>query len=265
MYASWALAKRIEDGEVAAGIAAVHSSARLWPARNAAHLSVAGAAACYCGTNSPLSQVLGLGMAGPVTAADMDHIEDFYRSYQSPVNLIVCPHADATVLDALAERRYRLFEFTNALVTALSTPPETAGAWVRRAEPHEAQAWAQAMARGFFGRDDTSAPELEVGLALFHATGACNYFALIGGEIAGGGAMLIHHGVAHCYADSTLIRFRGKGVQTALIRARMAYAALQGCDLAIAYTMPGSVSQRNYERCGFQVAYTRAGLTKDLD
>ena len=36
----------------------------------------------------------------------------------------------------------------------------------------------------------------------------------------------------------------------------------EGCDLATAATLPGSVSQRNYERHGFRVAYTRATLVR---
>jgi hypothetical protein len=37
-------------------------------------------------------------------------------------------------------------------------------------------------------------------------------------------------------------------------------AAELKCDLATASTLPGSVSQRNYERHGFQMAYTKAVL-----
>ena len=33
-------------------------------------------------------------------------------------------------------------------------------------------------------------------------------------------------------------------------------------DLTIATTEPGSISQRTFERCGFQVVYTRAILVK---
>jgi len=54
--------------------------------------------------------------------------------------------------------------------------------------------------------------------------------------------------------------FRGGGLQSALIRERLRAAAGEGCDLATASTLAGSVSQRNYERAGFQVAYTKATL-----
>jgi hypothetical protein len=42
------------------------------------------------------------------------------------------------------------------------------------------------------------------------------------------------------------------------------YAAEQGCDLAMMCAAPGSASQRNAERQGFRIAYTRItwGLTR---
>jgi GNAT superfamily N-acetyltransferase len=65
------------------------------------------------------------------------------------------------------------------------------------------------------------------------------------------------------YADATHPFFRRRGVQAALIAARLRAGAERGCDLATAGTLPGTVSQRNYERLGFQVAYTRALMVRE--
>ena len=48
----------------------------------------------------------------------------------------------------------------------------------------------------------------------------------------------------------------------ALIHARLSAAAAKGCLMATASTLPGSLSQRNYERAGFRVAYTKAVMRK---
>jgi GNAT superfamily N-acetyltransferase len=72
--------------------------------------------------------------------------------------------------------------------------------------------------------------------------------------------MAVHGGLASLFADSSMMGFRGAGLQTALIRERLRMAVEEGCDLATASTLPGSVSQRNYERNGFRVAYTKATL-----
>ncbi len=65
------------------------------------------------------------------------------------------------------------------------------------------------------------------------------------------------------FADSTLEKYRGRGLHLALIRARLQHAAELGCDLATASTAPGSTSQRNYERAGFRVIYTKLNMQRD--
>ena len=50
---------------------------------------------------------------------------------------------------------------------------------------------------------------------------------------------------------------RRRGLQTALLEERMRYAFHHGCDLAMMVAEVGSNSQRNAERKGFQIAYTR--------
>jgi hypothetical protein len=52
-------------------------------------------------------------------------------------------------------------------------------------------------------------------------------------------------------------------VQTALLAARAADAAAAGCDIAVVTTQPGSRSQHNVQRRGFDLLYTRAILVKE--
>lgn len=71
------------------------------------------------------------------------------------------------------------------------------------------------------------------------------------------------YGQASLLKASTRLTFRGRGVQTALLHHRLALAAAAGCDLATVQTQPGSASQRNVERQGFRLAYTKATLVRD--
>jgi hypothetical protein len=50
---------------------------------------------------------------------------------------------------------------------------------------------------------------------------------------------------------------RRRGLQSALLQERMRYAFDHGCDLAVMGAEAGSGSQRNAERNGFRIAYTR--------
>jgi hypothetical protein len=75
--------------------------------------------------------------------------------------------------------------------------------------------------------------------------------------LAGTGAVAIHDGVALLAGASTIPSARKRGVQAALLQARLAHAAAHGCDLAMMCAAPGGASQRNAERQGFRIAYTR--------
>ena len=70
-------------------------------------------------------------------------------------------------------------------------------------------------------------------------------------------ALGMHDGVAMLAGASTDPAFRGRGAQAALLDARLRHAASAGCDIAMMGAAPGSASQRNGERQGFRIAYTR--------
>jgi GNAT superfamily N-acetyltransferase len=78
------------------------------------------------------------------------------------------------------------------------------------------------------------------------------------------GAMGLAGGVALFTGDATLPEARGRGLQLKLIRARLLAAQRDGCDLAVASVLPGSVSHRNYERAGFQLVYMRVNLMRQF-
>jgi GNAT superfamily N-acetyltransferase len=123
--------------------------------------------------------------------------------------------------------------------------------------------WGRLILEGFSdGRDVTDEQAAAV-------TDACyNYHRLLacaGGERAGGGATNYYEGAAAFCGDATLPRFRGCGVQSALIARRLREARQAGCDLAIACVIPGSGSHRNYERLGFRLVYMRVNVMREPD
>ena len=77
------------------------------------------------------------------------------------------------------------------------------------------------------------------------------------GKPGAAGVLCIHDGVALFGGSATVPELRRRGLQAALLHMRMCYAFDQGCDLAMMVAQPGSDSQRNAERKGFRIAYTR--------
>lgn len=63
-------------------------------------------------------------------------------------------------------------------------------------------------------------------------------------------------------AERDLGAAQGVRRYVALLSARLADAAAAGCDVAVITTAPGSKSQQNAQRQGFDLLYTRAILVK---
>lgn len=62
---------------------------------------------------------------------------------------------------------------------------------------------------------------------------------------------------------ATVPTYRRRGVQAALLATGLAAAAEAGRDIAGVTTSPGSTSQKNLQRSGFQLQYTRAVMVKE--
>jgi GNAT superfamily N-acetyltransferase len=247
------LARLIEDAEAA--------NARAFSRANES-VQFAGGSAVFVGVGSPLSHGVGMGLRGPVHEAEIEAIEEFFRSRGAVVSLDLCPLADAGLFESLGRRGYCITEFNNVLVKRLSaeivmTPH------VRRAGADEGELWSHTLGEGFFEKRHLTDPEMEIGRAIFEApTSLCYMVVSESGEPAGGGGAAFHSTLATLFADSTLPQFRRLGFHRELIDARLNEAIARGCTLATASTLPGSASQRNYERAGFQVVYTKVTLTE---
>lgn len=257
LFADAVLARRIEAAE-AANARGCSTSA---DGAAADVLDIAGGCAIFVGAASPLTQAVGLGLNGPVSPAELSALEEFFLSRGASVSIDLCPLADPGLLAALSERGYRAAEFNNVLAKRLAGSQITFTPQVRRAMPGEANLWAHTVGEGFFERCELTTEELNVGRAIFKMPGALCYLAVTEtGVTAGGGASAHHQGLATFFADGVVPRFRRMGLHRETIAARLNEAVAQGCDTATASTLPGSASQRNYERLGFEVLYTKVTM-----
>jgi GNAT superfamily N-acetyltransferase len=259
------LSCRIELADAANSRACGNTLAQHHPDIGACTMDVAGGCAIYAGVGSPITQAIGLGMDVEVTTADMDCLEQFFESRGARVEVETSPLCHATLRDQFDARAYRTLEWSNVLFQrSTDTPvkPPAAGVEIKRATVDQADLWASLLCQGFAEDLGEAALALMlVGKTLFLAA-AAGYIAYVDGQPAGGAALFIHEGVAGLMGAATLSKFRRRGVQSALLNARLDLAREQGCDMAYTITAPGSGSQRNVERAGFQVAYTRTKFYK---
>jgi hypothetical protein len=266
MFADLALARRVEAAQARAGMEYARALARLEPHGSITWEPLAGGCAVFAGVGSPLTQATGMGLGGPVADAELERMERFFHTRGAAARIEFCPLADPSLLDGLSRRGYRPVEFENVLVLPLGRGQTRSvagpGIEVRRADPAEAEVWAETVAPGFFESDPVTPEVREMFIALFHTAHAAGFLAWADGQLAGGGAIMIHEGVATLCGASTRPAFRNRGVHAALRDARLAMAEASGCDLAVINVLPGSSTQRNAERRDFRVAYTRAVLVR---
>lgn len=263
------LAGRIERAE-AQLITAATEAARSRGAEGLV-LPVAGGFACFVEPGSPMNKVVGLGFKGVPDEAVLGEVERALAARGSTTQVELSNLADPEIAELLTERGYRLAGFENVLgrpVSADESSDLPAGIEVHRAE--DLAAWVDVVVDGFAHPDAEGVPSheefprdvIERAERDFEKAGATPYIALCDGTVAGGGSVRFTDRIAQLTGAATAPAYRRRGVQSALLRARLADAAAAGCDLAVVTTAPGSMSQHNVQRRGFQLLYTRAILVK---
>ncbi len=271
LFCGTSLARRIEAAEATLIVSATEA-ARTRGARGLV-IPVSGGYACWAEDGSAMNKVVGLGFGGVPDAEVLHEIERTFAGFGAPVQVELCNLAAPEVGALLTGRGYRLFGFENVLGRRLSDDLPAAlpqGIVVRRGTAAELDAWVGAIVEGFAYPDDVGVSSHEefprdiVDRAErdFEKAGVVPYLAACNGVVAGGGSIRLTDGVAQLTGAATVPAYRRRGVQTALLATRLSYAARAGCDIAVVTTAPGSTSQKNLQRNGFHLLYTRAVLVR---
>jgi ribosomal protein S18 acetylase RimI-like enzyme len=271
LFCDVTLAGRIEKAE-AQFIAAYSEAARRRRGdQDGFAVPLAGGIASYAEPNSPLNKVAGLGFADGPDQAELDTIERAFADRGAPVQMEIAGLADPALLERLAERGYRLVSFENVLGRALDgavQPLAPAGVDVNLSRDDEFDTWLDVVVEATLHPDTQGVPWQEefpreiLENAERDAAGLVqHYLARLDGIPAGGGSMHITDGIAQLTGAATAPAFRRRGIQSALLSTRLTDATAAGCDIAVITVQPGSKSQQNAQRRGFDLLYSRAVLT----
>jgi hypothetical protein len=259
LFSDSSLARRLERTEAHGNMAFVESRARLEPAVGAGWEDHGGTWAMYDGPESPLTQTFGLGLFSVPTGEQVEALEQFFSTRGAATQHEVCTMADAGVLPLLGARGYAPVEWSTVLVQRLGAAgtPAFPGLHVREIHSDDADQWADVAAAGWSEEPALRDFIRALGHVSVHAADTLCYLALIDDTPVASASLHLHEGVALLAGASTIPRFRQRGAQQALLSHRLVAAAGRGCDLAMMVTTPGSASQRNAQRAGFSVAYSR--------
>lgn len=227
---------------------------RFSPSAGATWSEVAGGLAAFTGLDSPLTTVKG---AGPdLSPRDIGAIEAFFRDHgATTVTIEMAPWITDATARTLTEAGYRVAGHEDVVVSGShGAEPELA------VEDVAIEAWPTVMRRCF------DLVEGSVLVDLFAASADLPGCRLYGVRDATGwiacAAAVPYDPVVVFGNDGTRPEARGRGAQRALIDARLG-ALPAGC-VAVAEVEPGSSSERNYLRCGFDIAYTRTHYVRSL-
>ena len=257
------LARRLERTEARANARFVEAMARVEPEARAVWIEVAGAYAMFAGVGSPVTQTFGLGLFDPVGPGEFEALERFFRDRGAVPAHEISPLADPALLPLLGERGYSPIELTSLLYRPVAPDlrlerEADPGLAVRSVGADEADTWSEVAAEGWNTESPHAAAFVRgMGRIAAQAEGTHCFLAELDGRPVAAGAFSVGEGVALLAGASTIPSARRRGAQRALLEARLRAAAGHGCELAMMGAAPGSASQRNAERQGFRIAYTR--------
>lgn len=259
------LATRLELAEADANASFVESRHALQPDIGACWLEVAGAKAMFDGPGSMISQTFGFGMKSCPTAAEFAEVEDFFFSRHTDVNHEICPLGSPELLSLFRQHGYFPVERSTVLFRELDQLDQVRvpdGMTVRLCDPSEQEKWVETSVAGWDQFADYADVMRDFGNIGFRRGESSCWLAEKDDQPIATGSTIACNGVALLAGASTVPSARRQGAQLALLHTRLADARDRGCDLAMMAAEPGSASQRNAERNGFRIAYTRTKWAK---
>jgi len=253
----------LERAQASQNIAIARALAVHDPATGATARELPGAIEVFFGEGHPLNQGLALGLGGALDDATLDDLETSLGRGGHPVVVELTPGADADLGRRLARRGYYIRQFQSVWMRELDRLAEPAprGPFVVRAAARgEATLFARLVMAGFTDQDALPPDGAPLFLPPVEAAGTTAFIAWHGTDPVAGGTMGLAGDVAALSGAAVLPAFRGRGLQRALIEARLAAAREGGARLAVSATVPASASAENLVRAGFRPAYPKVEM-----
>ncbi len=226
-------------------------------------IEINGGAACFSECDAYLSQVIGWGFSTQPHQflTEIELIEDFYQTQgNSRVDIELCPFVGNELAVFLGQRGYLVTELNNVSALNLESynPIDCSIApfELREIEGAALEEWSKQIALGF--------GYLEAQDQFFRyaqATGVKAFAVYDGSQIVAGALVSMHGAFCDLGVTSTLPAYRGQGLQKKLLHHRLTAAKNRGLSWALVTTEPGTISDANVQKIGFQCVYTRIKMT----
>ncbi len=222
------------------------------------------------------NQAIAIGLDAPVTPAEVDRLIEYHASAAIEPRVELSPFAHESLLTELATRGFTLRQFENVLYLPLQNPGDLAllpqrlpeGVTIEvvdRNDADQVETFIRASSLGFFP-ENADIPDhfFESMRRVARHPRTESFLARLDGRPVGGGGVEvadIDGTLTSClFGVSVLPDARRRGIQQALIAARLRHAHERGALIACIGSKPGIPTERNAARLGFRMAYTKAVL-----
>ncbi len=239
----------------ASGLGARHwalTQARLYPDAGAATAELGGgvlvAGGRYAGPN--VSRAFALGLQGEVPAAQLAAVEAFFEARGLPVRTELSPFAHDSLRAQLIARGHhplRFEQLCGARIEALAPAALPAGVVV---VPTTDQGLFERIARAAYELGGADAELSGPRHAPFFAPPAQSFLCRVDGQPVGVGVAVLVEGVAVLLAGAVVPGARGRGLQRALLQARIEWARARGATDVVSLAAPGGASEANLRAVG---------------
>ncbi len=213
----------------------------------------------------------GLGLDGPVPGDTLDVLVDFYTARGRSAEIQVTPYQHPSLIAGLAARGFVLHETETVLARDLQgpLPPKNSVSGLRfvAVNPEDDSSVARfvrAQLEGFFPGGDAPPAMRPITRRVARNERTRLWLLEVDGALAGSGGLETYEESAVLIAGAVLPGFRRRGLQSELIRYRLAQARATGHRVALVGSLSGGPTERNALRAGFRVSHAQLGLRRSL-
>lgn len=216
-----------------------------------------------------LHRAIGFGTLGDATQATLDRIVRTYAARELPARVEIAEQVASAGAVRLLERngfrrekeRHRIHVLETSVAPAA---PDIRGLDIRRGAPAE---FGKAVRVGFAATGD-------IGLLFERASAthlraergrAIGLVPVVGGRVAGSALLWLSPRVAGLYAGSVHQRFRGRGIQLALIAERIRLGLARRRRIFTSQTDADNASAHNLRDMGFRPLYDTAYFIRETN
>ncbi|HYE61617.1 MAG TPA: GNAT family N-acetyltransferase [Phycisphaerales bacterium] len=232
-----------------------------------------GGAALRGKRGSWINYAVGLGLEGDVDGGELGEVSRWWSAEGIEPRLEVTPFVSDATLRTIAEAGFAWRDSTSTLFREVlpgeTTRAEVPGLELRvvdAGDAHQVRAYGDAVIRGFRGPGvEPTEIDHELSARFVRLPSTVAIAAWMDGRIVGGGTLQVDGEVAALLGASVLPEYRRRGIQQALIAARLRACAERGVRVVTIGSKPGAATERNVRRAGFQVAYTKMIMTKTVE